>query len=97
VQNEVGRTYGTHGRGERVYKVVVGKSERQIPLGRPTCGWDDGIRMDLKEINWRYCVEWIELAKDRNLWRALVDAMINHRVLAPWSQLLSEFVRSFVS
>jgi hypothetical protein len=46
----VGGTCGTHGRGEKVYKVLVGKPEGKRPLGRPRRRWEDGIRMDLGEI-----------------------------------------------
>jgi hypothetical protein len=34
------------------YKILVGKPERKRPLGRPTCSWEDNIRMDLREIGW---------------------------------------------
>jgi hypothetical protein len=40
------------GEGRNVYRVLVGKPEGKIPLGRPMCRWKDGIRMDLKEIGW---------------------------------------------
>jgi hypothetical protein len=46
-------------------------------------GWEDGIRMNLKEIGWEG-VDWIILAQDRDLWRAVVNAVMNPRVLAPW-------------
>jgi hypothetical protein len=48
----VGGTCGTHGRGEKVYKVLVGKPEIKRPLGRPRRRWEDGIRMDRREIGW---------------------------------------------
>jgi hypothetical protein len=62
----------------------VGKSEVKRPLGRPRRRWKDGIRMDLGEIG---CgsVEWIQLALVRGRWRALVNTVMNLRVLAPWS------------
>jgi hypothetical protein len=44
----------------------------------------DGIKMDLRETGWGY-VEWIHLAQDRDRWRAVVNAVMNPRVLAPWS------------
>jgi hypothetical protein len=37
---------------EKVYKVLVGKPEEKRPLGRPRCRWEDGLRMDLREIGW---------------------------------------------
>jgi hypothetical protein len=56
----MGRACGRYGRGEEVYKVLVGKPEGKRPLGRPRHRWDDGIRMDLTEIGWR-SVKWIHL------------------------------------
>jgi len=67
--------------GERrgVYRVWVGKLERKILLGRPRHSWEDNIKMDLKEVG---CggMDWIELAQDRDRWRALVNAVMNLRV-----------------
>jgi hypothetical protein len=65
-----------------VYKLLVGKPERKRLLGRPRRGWVDGVRMDLREIGLG-CVDWIKLAQDRDLWRAVVSAVMNLRVLAP--------------
>jgi hypothetical protein len=72
-----------------VYRVLVGKPEGKRPLGRPRRRWDDGIRMDLREIGWVWGgVEWIQLAQDRDRWRAVVSAVMNLRVLAPRSWLV---------
>jgi len=62
-----------------VYKVLVGKPEGKIPLGRPRRRWDDNIKMDLQEVG---CggMDWIDLAQDRDRWRALVNAVMNLRV-----------------
>jgi hypothetical protein len=62
----VGEKCVTHWRGQerKVYKVFVGKSEGKRPLGRPRRRWEDGIRMDLREIGWG-SVEWIHLVQDR--------------------------------
>jgi hypothetical protein len=50
--------------GERkVYKLQVEKPEGKRPLGRPRHRWEDGIRMDVREIGWG-SVEWIQLAQD---------------------------------
>jgi len=72
-----------HALERKVYKVLVGKPEGKRPLGRPRRRWD-GIRMDLREIGWG-SVEWIQLAQDRDRWRALVNTVMNLRVLAPRS------------
>jgi hypothetical protein len=52
------------------YKILVGKTERNRPLGRPRRRWDDNIRMDLREIGWEG-VNWLHLAGDREQWRFL--------------------------
>jgi hypothetical protein len=61
------------GEERKVYKVLVGKPEGKRPLGRPSRRWEDGIRMDLREIGWGV-VDWIRLAQDRDRWRAVVNA-----------------------
>jgi hypothetical protein len=65
-----------------VFNVLVGKSEGKRPLGRPRRRWKDGIRMDLGMIGWG-SVEWLQLAQDRDRWRAVVNTVMNLRVLAP--------------
>jgi hypothetical protein len=72
------------GEERKVYKVLVGKSEAKRPLGRPSRRWEDGVRMDLREIGLRG-VDWIRLAQDRGRWRGIVSAVMNLRVLAPQS------------
>jgi hypothetical protein len=73
------------GEERKVYKVLVGKPEGKIPLGRPRRRWEDGIRMDLRKIGLGG-VDWIRLAQDRDRWWAVVSAvMMNLRVLAPRS------------
>jgi hypothetical protein len=66
----------------KVYKVLVGKPEGKRPLGRPRRRWEDGIRMDLREIGLGGDVDWIRLAQDRDRWRAVLSAVMNLRVLA---------------
>jgi hypothetical protein len=67
--------------GERrgMYRVSVGKPEGKRPLGRPKRRWEDNIQMDIQEVG---CggMDWIELAQDRDRWRALVNAVMNLRV-----------------
>jgi hypothetical protein len=70
------------GEERNVCKVLVGNPEGKIPLGRPNSSWEDLIRMDLREIGWGE-VDCIQLAHDSNLWRAVVNAVMNLRVLAP--------------
>jgi hypothetical protein len=48
----VGRARGTHGRGEKSVQGFVGKPIEKRPLGRPRLRWEEGIRMDLREIGW---------------------------------------------
>jgi hypothetical protein len=72
------------GEERKVYKVLVGEPEGKRPLGRPRRRWEDGIRMDLREIGLGG-VDWIRLSQDRDRWRAVVSAVMNLRVLAPRS------------
>jgi hypothetical protein len=67
------------GEGRVVYRVLVGKPEGKRPLGRPRRRWEDNVRMDLQEAGCG-CEDWIGLALDRDMWRALVSAVRNLRV-----------------
>jgi hypothetical protein len=58
----------------------MGKTERKRPLGRSRRRWVDNIKMDLREVGW-YVVDWIGLVQDRNRWRALVNSVLNLRVV----------------
>jgi hypothetical protein len=61
------------GEERKVYRVLVGKPEGKIPLGRPRRRCEDGIRMDVREIGLGG-VDWIRLVQDRDQWRAVVRA-----------------------
>jgi hypothetical protein len=62
--------------GERrgVYKDLVEKPEGKRPLGRPRRSWKDNIKLDFNELLFE-CMYWIELAQDRDRWRALLNAV----------------------
>jgi len=68
------------GIGERrvVHRVLVGKPEGKRPLGKPRRRWEDNIKMDLREVG--EGGDWMEMAEDRDRWRALVNTAMNFRV-----------------
>jgi hypothetical protein len=67
--------------GERrnAYRILVGKPEGRRPLGRPKRRWVGKIKIDLKKIGW-VGMDWIDLAQDRDQWRALMNTVMNLRV-----------------
>ena len=65
--------------GRGMHRVLVGKSERKRPLGRPRRRWEGNIKMDLRKVGGG-CGDWMELAQDRDRWRALVSTVMNLRV-----------------
>ena len=67
------------GEGRGVHRVLVGKPEGNRPLGRPRCRWEDNIKMDLQEVGGGGG-DWMELAHDRDRWRALVGTVRSLRV-----------------
>jgi hypothetical protein len=67
------------GEGRGAYRILVGRSEGKRPLGRPMLRWEDNIQMDLQEVGWGG-MDWIDMAQDRDRWRALVSAVMNLRV-----------------
>jgi hypothetical protein len=59
--------------------ILVGKPEGKRPLKRPRRRWEDNIRLDLREIGWGG-MEWIDLAQNRDQWRAVVNTVMSLRV-----------------
>jgi len=75
----MGEACSAYGREERLYRMLVGKPEGKRPLGRPRYRWEDNIKLDLQEVGYGG-IDWIELAQDRDSWRAIVNAVMNLRV-----------------
>jgi hypothetical protein len=71
------------GEERKVYKVLMGNPEGKRPLGRPSRRWEDGIRIDVREIGWTVWIEfnWLRIGT----WWAVVNGVMNLRVLAPRS------------
>jgi hypothetical protein len=69
----------TNGGEENAYRILVGKPEGKRPLERPRRRWVDNIKMDLSEIGWDG-MYWVDVARDRDQWRALVNTVMNLRV-----------------
>jgi len=67
------------GEGRGVHRALVRKPEGKRPLGRPRHRWEDNIKTDLQEVGGG-CGDWMELAQDKDRWRALVSTVMNLRV-----------------
>jgi hypothetical protein len=76
------------GEKRNAYRILVGKPEEKRPLGRPRRRWEDNIIMDVREIGWGG-MDWIDLAQDRDQWRALVNTVMNLRVQTNVRKFLS--------
>ena len=78
-KNEMGAAYSAYGEGRGVYRVSVRKPEGKKPRERLRRRWEDNIKIDLQEVG---CggMDWIEMAQDRDRWRALVNVEMNFRV-----------------
>jgi len=67
------------GQGRGLYRVLEGKPEGKSALGRPRSRWENNIKMYLQEVGGG-CGDWIELAQDRDRWRALVSTVMKSGV-----------------
>jgi hypothetical protein len=67
------------GETRNAYRILLGKTEGNRPLGRPRRRWVDKTKIDIGEIGWDG-VDWIGLAQDRDQWRALVNMVMNLQV-----------------
>ena len=76
----MGAACSTYGENTGAYRALVGVSEGQRQPGRPRRRWNDYIKMDLQKVRCGF-MDWIELALDRDRWRALVNAVMNSLVL----------------
>jgi hypothetical protein len=68
-----------NGAKRNAYRILVGKPEEERPLEKPRHRWVDNIKMELGEIGWDG-MDWIDLAQDRDQWRALVNAAMSLQV-----------------
>jgi hypothetical protein len=74
----MGRACSTNVEKKNAY-ILVGKPEGKRPLGRSRSRWVNNIKMNVREIGWDG-MDWIDLAQDRDQWRALVNTAVNLRV-----------------
>jgi hypothetical protein len=75
-ENKMDGACSSDGEGRCVYRVLVGKFEGKRQLGRPRLRWEYNIKMEIQEVGCRG-MDWIELARDRARWLALVDGVMN--------------------
>jgi hypothetical protein len=67
------------GEKRNAYRILMGKPEGKRPLARPRRRWVDNMKMDLSEVGWDG-VDWIDMAQNRDQWRALLNTVLNIRV-----------------
>jgi len=75
----MGGSWGRNGGRKYAYRILVEIPEGRRPLGRPRHKWEDTIKMDLEEVG--LGMDWFDRAQDKDKWRALVNAVMNIRVL----------------
>jgi len=75
----MGRAFSAYGGEERRIQGFGGETWGYRALARPRRRWEDNIKMDLQEVGCG-CMDWIELAQDRDRWRAFVTVVMNLRV-----------------
>jgi hypothetical protein len=78
-KNEMVGNVARVGEGKGAYRVLVGKPEGKRQLGKPRRRQEDNIEKDIQEVGY-VGIDWIDLAQDRDMWRALVNAVMNPRV-----------------
>jgi len=71
----MGGAFSTYVEMRGVYRVLVGKAEGKIPFGRPRIRWVDNIKINIQEVRWGS--DWINLALVKDMWHALVNAVMN--------------------
>jgi hypothetical protein len=91
-EDEMRRACSTNGEKKHACtrRILVGKLEGKRQLGHPRRRWVDIIKTDLREIGWS-CVDWIDLAQDRDQWRVLVNMAMNLRVPQNFGNILSSY------
>jgi hypothetical protein len=78
-EDEMGRACSTIGENRNAYRILMGKPEEKRPLGRPRRRWVNNVKLHLREIGWDG-MDWIDLAQDRDKWRALVNTVMSLRI-----------------
>jgi hypothetical protein len=66
----------TNGGKGNAHRILVRKLQGKRPLGRPNCRWVDDMKKGHREIGWDG-TDWIDLAQDRDKWKALVNKVMN--------------------
>jgi hypothetical protein len=74
----MGGVCSTNGEKRNACRILLGKPGGKRPLGRPRCRWVDSIKRD-REIGWDGA-DWIDMAQDRDHWRALVNTILYYRI-----------------